>query len=279
MPRHPQLDQRMMQRVQAKMAKNLPQQRPMREVPPVDNRDIHTYYWQGPGAEIPRHEGGWAPVDDQLFLIPGQEDAPTSAEAPVSLWVMENCPPHNCPPVRSDPFEYDLEVCVPTYEQWYTVGVVDVPPMHMAVIENLSYDFTAGLAQYELFEYQILQNGTPLATIEDMFIDPTTGDPSHKYVFSGDTQPQAFSGFVDREKKLIVRVRVRGLVDLAGNSNHLPGDILFPNAHFRITVQGYLAPFRHNVDGAPRHQDLGNMGFYDLDDLPYGEDELAWEGR
>lgn len=254
-----------------RIARRIPEARPMVQVEDPDNIDITRGYWFDPGVE-PERRGAWRPVDDYQAQMPTNELAPASVEPQTSVHVTGVKPPWNEPPYWSVPFEQILvSDCVPTYEEWYRVGSFTVPDMHVAMLEQMSFEVLTGLVQYELFEFSVRGSGTEVMRIEDMIIDPLVGDPNHRYVFASDVSPMPVRHFFDRGRVITVMVRVRGLVDLAGVSNRLPGDPILPNANFRVLMRGYYAPFRKDVDGGPRQQDLGNMGFYDLD-APYGSD-------
>lgn len=253
-------------------AQGLPQAQPMR---PADqatqNRDLDTYYWTSPGVEPPRmpvHPR----VDDQLLVIPTNQMEEVGENPQNHMWVTGTRPMWNDPRYWSYPLEERYTVCVPTWEEEYNFGTLDVPENTMAIIDSVSYHVTSGLAQFDLFEmaaYTPAREGL----WEDMIIDPLTPDPSHRYAFAGDVTPLPLSIRGDRNHKIRFTVKARGVVNLAGNSTHNPGDPLIPNAHFRLLVHGYYAPLRHNVDGAPRMGDTGNMGHIHMDP------ELYLEGR
>lgn len=242
-----------------KGAQQLPSAKPMRPVPAPRNDDVDRAYWYDPGVEAPRMRGGYRPVDDQLYRIPTGEER-SGADPQVPVWATGNLPPWNAPPFWGIPFSRDFELCVPTYEQEYTIGQITTGDMEMWVLKSVSYNLTSGLGQYELFEWKIYRSGAPRVTWEDMTIDPTTFDPSRRFVFAGDTAPLLVEERIDRARDARFTIKARGIVDLAGNSNHMPGDPIVPSANFRLTVNGWIAPLRENVDGGPRPTDLGLLG-------------------
>lgn len=249
-------------RVQA-AALNAP---PMLPVDPGRNEDVHTQMWSGPGAEFPRRGGGYTPPDDQLFLVGSNEHGPESVDGQVPLWVTASCPGWNCPSFWSKPFSETYQICLPTWETEFTLGILTAGEMDMRIIKSVSYHIESGLSQYDLFEMKMYESGMLRATWEDMIIDPTTADPSHQYVFAGHTKPLELWQRIDRNRKARFTVKARGLVDLAGVSNHAPGDPIVPDAcNFTLVVNGWVAPIRQNNDGAPRVGDLGNQLFVDMD--------------
>lgn len=243
----------------------------VREVPTPRNDDVDLYYWRDPGVPTPPRRGGYRPVDNQLFRIPTAEEV-DGDDAQIPFWATGNCPPWNCPPYWAIPFSETFEVCVPTYEQEYTIGQINTGDMEMSTLKSVSYEVTTGLGQYELFEFKSYRGGQLRATWEDMTVDPTTFDPSERYAFAGHNKPLLLEDRVDRARNMRFTVKARGIVNLAGTSIHSPGDPITPSANFKLVVHGWVAPLRHNVDGAPRPTDLGNMGF-----IPMNED-LYLEG-
>lgn len=248
----------LIRRVAAITQQPLQQAQPMRPVPPSNDRDVDLYYWRGSVA-VPEARGGYKPVDDQLFKVPTQTEA-SGDDAQLPLWATGNCPPWNCPPFWAQSFCERYEACIPTWEQEYTMGILRVPENVMYVIKSISYEVTSGLAQYDLFEISTYISQSKRASIEDMIIDPIAANPSERYAFSGFREPLPLQDRVDRNKWLRVTFRARGLVNLAGGSNHFPGEPINPNAHAKVLVEGWIAPLRRNVDGGPRPTDLGNMG-------------------
>lgn len=238
----------------------------------VDRRsdDVDLYWWRGPGVPEPEPRGGVKPVDDYLYRIPTAEEV-DGDDPQMPLWLTGSCPPWNCPPFWSKPIHSNFEACVATYEDEVTIGRLPVGEMDMAIIRSISYHLE-GLQQYELFEIKLYRQGTPRVVVEDMLIDPTTVNPSQRYAFAGDVRPLPVRDLVDRGRTLRITAKIRGLVDLAGNSNKSPGDPI-AQCNVRVTVNGWTAPIRRNVDGGPRPVDLGNMGFVPM------EGHLDLEGR
>lgn len=262
---------RLMRGVLKATAGQLPVAKPM--VPAnVDRRseDVDRQYWRGWVPDIPR-QGHYQPEDDQLLMIPTNQMEEVGAPPQNRAWAVGSCPPWNCPSNWAQPFEYRFERCVPTWEEDYFMGSVLAPDMSMVVVKSVSYEVISGLAQYDLFEFT-LKDPTLKAQWEDMIIDPFVSSTDHKYVFASDVEPLPLEYHLDRAKRASFFVKARGVVDMAGNSNHFPGEVLNPNANIRLSVQGWLAPLRRNVDGAPRPVDLGNMEFANLDE------ELHLEG-
>lgn len=249
----------LIQRVKHAAAQQMPQQRPIRPAD-VDRRsdDIDRQYWRG-SSPTPVRKGFWPMEDDQLLKIPTKQMEPVGEDAPMPVWMTGSQPAWNEPNFWSKPFEYTFVRCVPTWEQEYNIGQFQSPEMGMTVIQSVSYEVISGLTQFDLFEFKMYSGGSNKATWEDMTIDPFVATPARRYVFSGDTIPLPLTWRVDRDKICRFTVKARGLVDLAGVSNHAPGDPINPNAHFRLNVQGYIATLRRNVDGAPRPDDLGLM--------------------
>ena len=260
----------LIRRVKLAASQKLPQQQPIQPAD-VDRRsdDIDLKYWRG-SSPTPVRKGYWPEEDDQLLIIPTQEDEPRGKDAPFPVWAVGSLPSWNEPNYWAKPFEYTFERCVPTWEQEYTIGQFQSPEMGMTVIQSVSYEVFAGLGQFDLFEFKMYSGGSNKATWEDMTIDPAVASPTHRYVFSGHAIPLPLSWRVDRDKICRFTVKARGLVDLAGASNHAPGDPINPNAHFRLNVQGYIAPLRRNVDGAPRPDDLGLLENRNIQDTDIG---------
>lgn len=250
----------------------LPQQKPMQPAD-VDRRsdDIDLMYWRG-SVPVPPRRGEWPEEDDQLLKIPTKQMEPVGEDSPQPIWVTGNLPGWNAPNFWAKPFEYTFTRCVPTWEEEYPIGIFTTPDMNMTIIRSVSYDVISGLDQFDLFEYKMYSSGHLKATWEDMTIDPASAAAAQRYVFSGDTIPLRLDWLVDRNKTCRFTIKARGLVDLAGASNHAPGDPINPNAHFRLNIQGYIATLRRDVDGGPRPDDLGHMEYMHLDE------ELQHEG-
>lgn len=230
----------------------------------IQNQDLDRAYWYSSTPVAPR-EGRYEHEDDVLYRIPTQQQEPAGAEPQNHAFVTANLPVWNHPNFWTEPFEQSFTLCVPTWEEEYDLGTIFPPPaLAMLSIQSVSYECTSGLNQFDVFEFAYYRGGK-LAVFEDMIIDPVTANPSERHVFAGHVRPLGLIHRVDRDKNAKFTVRARGIVDLAGNSNHLPGDPLIPNANFRINVQGWIASFRRNVDGAPRPTDLGNMEHLPLD--------------
>jgi len=231
--------------------------------------DIDRQYWRGWVPEAPR-QGHYQAEDDQLLMIPTNQMEENGANPQNHAWAVGTCPMWNCPNFWADPFEYRFERCVPTWEQEYLMGTIVAPEMSMVVVKSVSYEVISGLGQYDLFEFS-MKDPILKDQWEDMIIDIGVPASDGKYVFASDVKPLPLEYHLDRNNRLSFFVKARGIVDLAGNSNHFPGEILNPNANFRLSVQGWLAPLRKNVDGAPRPTDLGNMEFANLDEALYLE--------
>lgn len=248
----------------AHIARKLPQARPMTPAPvEQQNLDVDRAYWYT-HAPVPPRQGRYEAEDDTLYRIPTQEEAPPGANPQNRAWVTGNLPVWNEPGYWSTPFEETYTVCVPTWEEEYQVGTLISPEMSITVIESVSYECISGLAQFDIFEWALYRPGK-VAQWEDMIIDPLTANPSLRHVFAGHVRPLPLIHRVDRGQTAWFTVKARGIVDLAGLSNHNPGDPLIPNANFRLNVQGWRTQLRRNVDGGPRPTDLGNMEFMDLD--------------
>jgi hypothetical protein len=239
---------------------------------PRENRsvDLDKGYWRG--YSVPVRQGAYAREDDQLFKIPSNEPGPGGERRNPRVFVMGNTPPWTTPPFWSRPFENSYVVCVPTYEQDYLAGTYNNVNMEMMIIQGISYHCISGLGQYEVFEIALYDGLTEKMRWEDTLMDPTTGDPSKRYVFAGDTKPLPAFLIVDRNHQLHIKVKARGFIDNNGVSVHGPGEPLVPNANFRINLHGWIAPMRDNLDGGPRPTDLGNMDHVRMDA------DLAWEG-
>lgn len=258
--------------LQAAKTRQLPQAQPMRRADQAfQNRDLHNSMWTSPGVSPPKVDHA-VPLDDQLFKIPTQQMEEVGEDPQNHLFVTGSPPMWTEPPYWSHPLEERFTACVPTWEEEYTMGTLKIPEDKMAIIQDVSYHVTSGLAQFDLFEF-VMYDGARRAVWEDMIIDPLVAAPARRYVFGGDTIPLPLTERVDSNRTLRFTVKARGIVTLAGVSNHNPGDPLIPNANFRLLVYGYYAPLRHNVDGAPRQSDMGNMEF-----IPQNED-LYLEGR
>lgn len=261
---------RLMRDVLKATAGQLPAAQPM--VPAdVDRRseDVDRQYWRGSVPDIPRR-GHYHAEDDQLLMIPTNQLEEKGAEPQNRAWAVGSCPPWNCPSNWAEPFEYRFERCVPTWEEDYYMGSILAPDMAMMIIKSVSYEVISGLGQYDLFEFS-MKDPALQAQWEDMIIDIGVAATHGKYVFSSDVLPLPLEYHLDRAKRANFFVKARGVVTLAGASNHFPGELIDPNAHFRLSVQGWLAPIRKNVDGAPRPVDLGNMEFANLDEELYLE--------
>lgn len=255
-------------------ARTLQAAREMRPVTPPDNYDVDLQMWRGwvePPEQITGKRGGWREPDDQLFKIPTQEMEEPGDDPKHQIWVTGNCPPWNCPGFWSYPIEQTFTICLREWEVDTLVGTIAAPEMGMLVIKSLSYDFISGLKQYELFDVVLRESGAERLRVEDMIIDPTKANPSHKYVFAGDSQPLDVWQRIDRNHKALFQVRARGVTDFSGTSTHAPGDPIEPSAWFRLTVAGWVTPLRNNNDGAPRATDLGNMENLMLDPDRYLE--------
>jgi hypothetical protein len=226
---------------------------------PVDAqfRDVSRAYWEGPGAEAPR-VGATRPIDDTLHLMPVLEEAPPSADPQARVWIGESLPQWNWPSFWSYPFESDFTVCIPTWEQEYNVGVILVPAMTMAVIRSVSYEVISGIAPFDVFECKLYDPALRV-TWEDAIVDAVAAAPALRHGLAGDTLPLPIEYHGDRNKSLRFTVKARGVVTLAGASNHFPGELLLPNMFFRLSVQGWFAPLRDDLDGGVRPTDLGLM--------------------
>lgn len=253
-------------------ANRLPERRPMA---PADqayqNKDLDRAYWYS-HAPTPPRKGRYSAEDDTLYRIPTQMQEPEGARPQNRAFVTANFPQWNQPTYWAEPFEETFTACVPTWEEDYNIGTIQTTALRMAVIKSVSYECISGLAQYDLFQFNMWDPANR-AEWEDMIIDPLIFDPSRRHVFSGYVSPLPLEAHVDRDRTVRFTVRARGLVAIDGTSNHNPGDPLLPNAHFRLNVQGWWAPLRRNLDGGPRPTDLGNMEFMPLDPERYLEAE------
>lgn len=238
--------------------------RPMEPVPAHSQQDVSRAYWYGWSDVVPVPED--RTTNDRLYITKTAEQLPPSAEPDQPAWAVTTYPMWNRMPFWGKPFEFNFEACIPTWEQDYVIGRMPVGQMEMAIIRGMSYHVPNGLAQYDVFEIALFRNSELRIRIEDMIIDPTTGDPSHRYVFAADArQPMPIWDHVDRNQTLVITAKARGLVAFGGTSNHSPGDPLTPNASIRVSIIGYMAPLRKDVDGGPRPTDQGNELFVSLD--------------
>jgi len=238
----------------------------------IQNRDLDLHMWHD-RPQIQEVEQVDRPVDDYLYPIPTGQEEPYSIPPQQPVWVVSTFPPWNLQPFWSKQFELAFDpCCTPTWEQEHLVGRITAPDMHMMVIQAISYEMITGLNQYDVFEFVGRESGTEFLRVEDMMIDPLIATPARRHVFAGDDREMNIFYWLDRNKSAAFYVRPRGLVAMNGVSNHLPGDPLIPNAHFRLSIRGYYAPIREDLDGGPRTVDLGELN--DMDMSPYPEISL-----
>ena len=261
---------RLIQSVLKATAQRLPPAVPVRAAPVATRHDdVDLKYWRGWVPEVPR-KGHYYAEDDQLLMIPTNQMEPRGANPQNHAWAVGTPPMWNHPNHWAEPFDELFTVCVPTWEQDYLIGSITAPDMAMVVVESVSYEVISGLGVKDLFEFS-LKDPALKAQWEDMIIDNGVAATDGKYVFASDVLPLPLEYHLDRTRRANFFVKARGIVDINGNSNHVPGEILNPNANFRLSVQGYFAPLRRNVDSAPRPMDLGNMEFANLDEALYLE--------
>lgn len=262
---------RLMSAVANRQARPL-QSNTMQPIPPARNDDIDLTWWRGSVPE-PVRRGDYRELDNQHYRFVTNQEEPEGEDPQTPVWVVGNCPPWNCPGYRSQPFDERFDTCLREWEVDTPLGGIPVEEDQMLVLKSISYHVISGLAQYDLFEIAMYESGVQRFRIEDMIIDPTTNNPSNRYVFAGDNKPLEVWQRIDRNSRMNFTVKARGLVDFDGNSNHNPGEPLDPNAFIRLQVSGWRTPLRRNVDGGPRPTDLGDMENLEM------YDDTRLEGR
>lgn len=212
--------------------------------------------WDGPGVEA-RRVGAWRPESDSLIQIPTGQEFPESAKPATPAWVVAVPPMWNAPNYRSIPFDRTFRACIPTWLEEYRIGTLEVGDMEMMVIKSISYHVISGLQQYDLFQIRFYNKGREDFQLEDMIIDPATADPSKRYIFSGQAVPFPVETRVDTKRRLSIFAKAVGVAWQDDTTNHIPGEVINPNAWIDITISGWYAKLDRDEDGAPRITDLG----------------------
>lgn len=219
------------------------------------NIDLDRAYWHGPQPEAERR-GGIRVFDDNMIISPEPEPPMVSHDPQMHAAISATEPMWNSPPYWSRPFELNFVGCAPTWEEDHLLGTYRVGDMVMMVIKGISCISISGLGLLDTFEVT-LADPSPMVRFSEMVVDLGTADPSHQYLFQGDTKPLKVEYHIDRGRLLQVSIKPRGVLTAAGASNHFPGEIL-ANCHFRVTLHGWFAPLRDNIDGGPRPTDYGH---------------------
>lgn len=237
----------------------------------VNNADVDRGYWYGYAPEPERRTMG-VNVDAPVYPVPVMAQMPRSTDPQSVVWFNANCPPWVCPAYWSVSVDQPISGCVPWYEVDTLLGGFRVPGDRFYVIRQVSYEALNAAAD-DVFEWSISVDGKLVARWEDIGVDVAQANPAHKYGLSGHTRMLPLWFIADRNSSLNVHARLRGAIDLAGNSPNFPGQpILTGNCLMKILLQGWLSPLRENRDGGPRPTDLGDLGFIALDD-----DQSGWQ--
>jgi hypothetical protein len=215
-------------------------------------------YYHGRPPPIPPAHGKNINVEAPIPIVPTNRKDPISEPPNKQLVINANCPPWNCPPFWSIPFDEEACICIPMARKEEFIFRYVVPQDRMLIIKGISYEIH-NVDQYNSFSFKIMDNGMTRLSIEDMLIDPTSANPAHRYVFAGHTRQMPTHLFIDHNHSLVVSAEFLGILDFAGNSNYNEGDILAVNPEMCINIRGWLANVRDSRDGGPRPTDLGNL--------------------
>jgi len=214
-------------------------------------------HWHGRPPPIPKRETARS-FDAPIPIVPTNRKEPISEPPNRQVAFNVNCPPWNCPPFWSVPFDVDACACIPLALKDEVIFRFRVPQDRMLIIKGISYEIH-NIAQYESFSLKFVDDGRTRFNVEDMLIDPTSANPAHRYAFAGHTRQMPVRMFVDHNHMLVVTASFLGNLDFAGNSDLTEGDILDVNPEICINIHGWLANVRDSRDGGPRPTDLGNL--------------------
>lgn len=222
--------------------------------------------WTGPGA-VPRRLYTKPDIDRPIFRIPTGEREPESDPPQTPIWINSNKPGFTEPPLWARPFSRLFIACVPWYRVATTLGgCFTVPHDRSLIIRGVSYE-ALNAVQYDTFQFDLLVNNMPVATLEDMRVDTAIANPAQQNGLAGHFRPMPINLQADHDATVCVRGTLLGPITITGAPVTFAGNpILTSDCQMKVILYGWLAPLREAIDGGPRPTDLGDMDFSALED-------------